>query len=468
MRIIKRLVAVVLVLIILSAATAITVVGPWPVYAAGHYKDANYYTNALANLSDAAAGEDIRDIPGKLQAGWATVDMTPQLGVPLGGYGQRDGKGATGVHDPLYVKALAISDGTDTAVIVGADMLTITPNLSDPIRQAVAADSHLDAGAILFNATHSHSGPAGYIPGYAATLFGGDFVEDLPAFLIDKFTTAILAAVNDLEPARLDHGTVKAPQFIKNRTRAGDVDTNLDWMFITQDDGDLCYVVRYSAHPTVIGASNLEFSPGFPGYLQTAIKENTGATCIYLGGAVGSMGPRAPEGNDHFGRAENMGVGLAEKVLEATQSLNLKDRLDVASVGAYLQAPPFQVRLFGPDWRLSPIAVQAMGLTRDSWIHAVRVGDLLLAGTPSDFSGELSVRMRDWAEDYGYTLWCLSFNGAYNGYVSPDEYYGEVYDDNGNLEYETAQMSWAGPDQAAFFTDLIKHAADEITPETLQ
>jgi hypothetical protein len=42
----------------------------------------------------------------------------------MGGYGGRpNGKRSTGVHDPLFVKATALSDGKDTVVLLGADML---------------------------------------------------------------------------------------------------------------------------------------------------------------------------------------------------------------------------------------------------------------------------------------------------------------------------------------------------------
>lgn len=58
------------------------------------------------------------------------------------------------------------------------------------------------------------------------------------------------------------------------------------------------------------------------------------------------------------------------------------------------------------------------------------------------------------AEEKGIHLVPLSFNGAYVGYVSPDAYYGEVYD-GGKLAYETAVMSWCGPDQEAYFSALF-------------
>ncbi len=62
---------------------------------------------------------------------------------------------------------------------------------------------------------------------------------------------------------------------------------------------------------------------------------------------------------------------------------------------------------------------------------------------------------------YGATLLPLSFSGTYLGYISPDAYYDELYD-NTSLAYETGIMSWAGPGQERFFTGLAYAAIDEL------
>ena len=57
----------------------------------------------------------------KFTAGFARLDITPPLGVALGGsWKARDAKG---VHDPLYVNAIAFGDGEKSAVLLVADLL---------------------------------------------------------------------------------------------------------------------------------------------------------------------------------------------------------------------------------------------------------------------------------------------------------------------------------------------------------
>lgn len=461
--------AVTAVLAIVLGAAFVIVVGPWPVYEAGAYLDADYYTDAAAAIDAAAAGEALTDVPGPLQAGWAAVTLTPEIGLPLGGYGARRGAASTGVHDDLRAKALALSDGADTVVLVSTDLVIVSPNLAELVRAQVAEQTPLTPNDIVFNATHTHSGPAGFVPGFAATLFGGAYVDGTPEYLAGRITQAIVEAHRDLAPALVAHGAAEAPEFIRNRTRDAAVDGFADVLAVKKADASrVLYCVRYSAHSTVIGPGNLEFARDYPGYVEDALTAQTGADAFFFGGAVGSMGARAPEGPDAFARAEAMGAGIAEKVAGVLDGLEYKDAVEIASIGVPVTAPPFQFRLLSPNWRLSPILVGQLGLSRDAWLHTVRIGDLFIAATPSDFSGELSLDLRAWADNHGYALWATSFNGAYVGYISPDRYYGDFYDEDGDVEYETGVMSWIGPDQEVMFVSLIKRSADLLAPEAME
>ena len=60
-----------------------------------------------------------------LRAGVAHVDLTPPLEMKaaLGGYGDRDSKPATGVHDAVWAKALLLVRGEQKFVVVTADVL---------------------------------------------------------------------------------------------------------------------------------------------------------------------------------------------------------------------------------------------------------------------------------------------------------------------------------------------------------
>jgi hypothetical protein len=369
------------------------------------------------------------------------------------------------VHDEVYVKALAVSDSTDMAVIVGSDMLIVPENVADIVRDRVSRRTSLTANEILFSASHNHSGPGAFGPGLASKVFNGPYDSKVAAFLAKAFTEAIVGAYQSVESAKVSHGDVDAPEYIRNRTRKdGPVDSELSYMLVEQEDGDRCFVVSYSAHPTILGSSNMEFTGEYPGFLMRRITEKTGAEAIYLGGAVGSMSHRAPERDDPFERCRVMGAVLADRVLEpALREPRFEDRVDIASIGVPIQLPPFQLRL-SKHWRVSKFLPPILGVDTDGWMHSVRIGDMALVGTPADYCGEISVDLKSWAEDRSVDLWVLGFNGDYVGYISPDKYYYDK-DEDGGYGYERGTMSWIGPDQEAFTVSLIKHMIDALFPE---
>ena len=97
-------------------------------------------------------------------------------------------------------------------------------------------------------------------------------------------------------------------------------------------------------------------------------------------------------------------------------------------------------------------------------MHAVRIGDVVLVGTPADFCGEISVDLKSRTKNRIGSLWVLSFNGDYVGYISPDKYYYDK-DEKGGYGYERGLMSWIGPDQEAFTVSLVMHMIDTLFPD---
>jgi hypothetical protein len=450
---------------VVVAGCFVTLIGPWPTYKSG-FKDKPYYKEALAAIAQHGKLSSHSSAIGRFEAGWGSRSITPPIGTPLAGFGDRRGKPSTGVHDEIFVKALAVSDGTDKAVIVGADMLIIPENVAEMVRTRVSEQTTLTANDILFNASHNHSGPGAFAPGFASKAFNGPYDPNIPGFLAGAFTEAIVEACQSLEPARFMHGSVDAPEYIRNRTRRdGTVDSKLSYMLIEQQDSDRCFLVSYSAHPTILGGDNMQFTGEYPGFLMRSIKEQTGAEAIYLGGSVGSMSHRTPEGENPFERCRAMGTALADKVLQAVvNTTQFEDKVDIVSIGIPIRLPPFQLRL-NENWRISKFLFPVLGVDTDGWMHAVRMGDIALVGTPADFCGEISVDLKSRMQNRIGSLWVLSFNGDYAGYISPDRYYYDK-DEKGGYGYERGTMSWIGPDQEAFTVSLIMHMIDALFPES--
>ncbi|MCK5863420.1 MAG: neutral/alkaline non-lysosomal ceramidase N-terminal domain-containing protein [Candidatus Hydrogenedentes bacterium] len=460
----KKILLGLVVFVVALVALFLAVIGPWPVYSDSKFAESDYYRDAMAAIEKETAKSIISDAPGLLQAGWASRIMTPDVGVPMGGYGARpDGKKSTGVRDELMVKAIAISDGVNVVVLLGTDMLIIPPNIAEMTLDKVSKTTPLGANNVYFTASHTHCGPGAFAPGLAAKISGGEYDPKVPDFLSGVFADAIVSAYADMKPALITHGVINAKQYIRNRTRDTEVDGALNYMIAKQEGGRQCYVTRISAHPTIFGHRMMEFSGEFPGEMMRYIEAQTHGTAIYLGGAVGSMSTRAPDAPSPSERVTAMGQAFGQLLLNNIPKPDFKAYANVASVGVNIGVPPIQVRPISPKWRLSAVASKILGVPPEGRIQGARIGDMLFIGLPFDVSGELAHKWQQRASEQGWDLWVTGFSGAYLGYLSPDCYYNEV-DDDGQLDYETGLMSWCGPNAEAYFGALINKVIEGFTP----
>jgi hypothetical protein len=419
-----------------------------------------YYTATRARLDALATSPPA--VTGPLEAGFGRASLTPVLGagppdsargsfdtLPLAGYGNRDGRPATGIHDELWAKAVAVRVRDRRIVFVGADALIIPREVAEAASRALAADPGLRREELYFGATHTHAGPGGWGEGIVAEAFAGPYQPAVRDWMARQLTTAARAALADLAPAACGHGAFAAPAFVRNRLvgALGEVDTVFRYLALRQADGDQAVLGAYAAHATVLSADVMSFSGDYPGAWQRAVERGTGGLALFFAGAVGSHGPVA--GAPGFDGATRMGEGLAAMLLEHLPRTPLTNRVRLGAVGLPVALPEPHVRLTDQR-RLRPaLARRLLPVGDHTWLQAVRLGDALWIATPCDFSGELALRLRPGFRERGLQTVVTSFNGDYIGYVIPARYY--------HLPgYESRTMSFFGPTVPDYFDELIR------------
>lgn len=498
MKWLKRLALALILLVLLTAGAIVLLIGPWPLYRDADFVHTGYYKRALASIDAAAARTQIGGEIKPLRAGWAEREFTPAIGHPMAGYGGRgNDKRATGIHESLYVRALALNDGTDTVVFLGTDMLQTLPNLLDLVEERIQRSVGLTNNQVMYTSSHTHCGPGGLAPGMVAEESFGTYAPEYVTLLADRFAEAITEAVQSMAPARFAHGAVDVPEYIRNRSRPGGVTDSVLSVAVVERiaDGQRLYVGRYSAHNTAFSEEMMSFANDYAGAFQRAVKSRTGMPLLFMGGAVGAMRPNPPgmpqpktpeealgfendvesamvrHGEKTLGqmlkdqeaRIEVMGGALADRLLATASTLPFHDTVDVACLAVAYTPPPAQVRLFSPDWRVSPWLFKLLGVPTTGRLQMARVGDCFFVGTPHDFGGEISVAWQAWARERGAALWCTSFAGAYLGYLTPDEFYYDIEGDIPyNQDYEVRQMNWFGPNQTAYTTALFEHGFERL------
>jgi hypothetical protein len=400
-----------------------------------------------------------------LAAGFGQALLTPKLNMPadqplkgefrslpLAGYGDRHGKPAEGIHDDLYVKAVALRVGERVGVLVGADALIIPPEVTDQAMERLRREFKLSREQVYFSATHTHSSLGGWGEGIVGEAFAGGFRPGVRNWFADRLVAAISQAIADFQPASFAQGHFGAPDFIRNRLvgRLGKVDPEFNYIYFRQVTGKSAVLGSFAAHATVLSSDMMQFSADYPGCWQHAIEQSTGGMALFLAGGVGSHSPVPPEKG--FRGAERMGQALAQQLIEGLSSVSLTNSISFGTLGLEITLPPTNVRLTD-GLRLRPwLTKQLLPARPGSFLQAFRIGDSLWFSTPCDFSGELAVGIKDSLRRQGFNAVITSFNGDYIGYVIPLKYY--------HLDgYEPRTMSFYGPNVPDFLDDMIRAMA---------
>ncbi len=106
---------------------------------------------ALAQAGEAGSG--------RATAGWAEVEITPPLGIALGGRGGAETL-ANQVIDPLYAQVLYLKDGKGAGFVLASfDLIGLPHDLSDRIRTRMVHELGVNWNLVVLNTSHTHSGP---------------------------------------------------------------------------------------------------------------------------------------------------------------------------------------------------------------------------------------------------------------------------------------------------------------------
>ena len=95
----------------------------------------------------------------KLQAGAATSNITPWLGVTMpGSFHPRYGED---VHDELLAKALVIDNGDVRIAMVTCDLIAVPEAIANAVKARIQERCGISPECVMVNATHTHSGSRG-------------------------------------------------------------------------------------------------------------------------------------------------------------------------------------------------------------------------------------------------------------------------------------------------------------------
>jgi hypothetical protein len=286
------------------------------------------------------------------------------------------------------------------------------------------------------------------------TVMYGAFDDSVVSMIKDRVLSTIRHADASKVAASISSVHLPVTGAVRNRISAENpVDSLLRVVEIKRADSTKLVLMSFTAHATCLSSGNLVLSADYPGRLTQALEADGYAFAMFMAGAVGSHAAKTRE--REWPCVEEMAGKLTHVFAENTGDLQLLNDNTLWTGRVRLDVSEPQFKLFR-TWRLRPWAFNAALGDFPEYLSALRLGNLLMLGTPCDFSGEFYPQLDSAAAANGMTMMVTSFNGGYMGYVTPDKYYDENH-------YETQLMNWYGPGTGEYLVAcmemLIDHAS---------
>lgn len=419
------------------------------------------------------------------QAGLATLVVTPREPIFLKGYGSRT-RPSEGVQQDLRVKALALRDGTGaTSVLITSDLHSWTRGMSATVADAAQKQYGIPRERILFNGSHTHSGPA--ITGESYFRPSEDIDAEQQA-VIRRYTAQLLAdvtalvgrAMASLSPAELAFGQGLAGFGVnRRRTNAatrewpGPVDQDVPVLRVRGADGAVrALVFGYACHATSAPVEYM-IHGDWPGYAQAAIEAALpGAVAMFVTGCGADCNPMPrsrPESPKTYG--DLLGIAVGEVVGRQMRVLSGPLRAAFDHADLPFQAPPSREELearlkktptgmAARHARLMLDELARTGRIADRYPYPVQVWQFGTGLTLIALGGEVvvdySLRFK---REYGADdTWVAGYSNDVMGYIASERVLAE-----GGYEGGGAMINYGRPGPLApGVEDVIARKVDDL------
>ena len=295
------------------------------------------------------------------------MEITPVAQVDIVDTLQSGPKTVGNISDPLYIKALILSDGFSRIAMITLDLMDVPPKAYAELLGHLREKSSFDQ--IFLSITHTHSGYLGN--------------SDYDA-LKEKIVFATKTADANLQPVEIGvaegqlgeaynriirHPGSSAEMLWTNPARQTnrDVDQSVGVINFKKPDGEtLVNIVNYSAHPVVtMDLDNVVVSADYPGQLANALKQRGEGETLFVLGAAGDINPYDADTKPtalSLEKSSELGWKLASEVIKKTHAMKNYQTNGRFSFNNMRYSLPV---IKSGDWDLAPAEINTLILTDD-------------------------------------------------------------------------------------------------------
>ena len=278
------------------------------------------------------------------RAGWAEIEITPPLGLPMGGRGPRFAPGAE-VLDQLRAQALVLEDDDGRRQLwLSLDLIGMDHGRAAALRQTLAAVAGVPHAGVVLNFAHVHSGPMTNFHKYPPVMQEPELLVAYHQSLALALRRVVEEALLAMQPVTVAWHSGTSDVGINRRLRRSDGDMALApnpdgvynpdlWILDLQatEGMDRAIIFNYGCHPVIVYGFIWDgISAGYPGVARRVLQErlieegSDAVHCQFIQGLAGNVRPRVladtEAGAFRKSRPEDVeraGTQLAEDVLTA-------------------------------------------------------------------------------------------------------------------------------------------------------
>lgn len=406
----------------------------------------------------------------ELLAGAARASITPLeagLATQLGGYGDRAGRPAEGVHDTIWGKALLFDHGGVKSALLTLDVCHLPWCLVEET-VARAAIPGLAADRVLMIASHTHAGIEGMSMdrrNIAGNPHIGVFDEKVLEFVTARLAGALRGAAEDLEPVTAGAAVAALPGMNRNR-RDRTLPTDQDMTVLRLDRGGKPWavLVNYTAHGTIMTSDIMHVSGGWPGVMQRTVEAlMPGTACMYANGPEGDVAPAGYDGGSRWEMAEQYGRNagiIAARLAEGVETRPVETfdlRTQWVALPERTPSPDF-LKIAGDEYKVTE---EMLGLLLGALfpdrapMGLLRVDDFALMTFPGEPITAVGLAAKDNLRAAGIRLPAVAaLTNDLVGYILTEEEYAKS-------GYEVT-ASFYGPGLGRVFMDAAESLAASI------
>lgn len=380
-----------------------------------------------------------------LEAGAAKVELTPDLGTPLDGYLDRQGRGAREVHDPLYVRALYLEGEGLSVFLVSADLFSISPDLRERVLELVPPVTPPDN--VIMAATHTFSGPGGLDRSWLARQRSGRFIPEWLETAAQRFAEAMKTAYESRTRCAIGYATTQQRSLSVNRFAPdGAIDPQIGVIRVDDSDGNPIAILANfgAAAQTIPDAARLTFSADFPGAFCNALEgmASEGTVAFFLNAGAADQVCANDEGTGAWSRTKAVGETLASRVKSLANDISCRES---------------KLR-FAADRRPLPPTTADNFLGGDALLQVLEIDRCAVAFVPGVPDAAITMALRNAAQRDGYLrhLTVAAANGYLGGLRSRESY--AFRDPFGDPVY-------VGPDAESWLLDGFNALLSRSTPD---